>query len=163
MDIFVTGRRASREVKFEDVWEQFVAKVQQKGYSVASITRKMNLYCISGKMVHIVDVKLENFVLPFSFIRYQHVSDGPRVVENFDINIVQVWLDIYSGELNATDDVWFCIDNGTAAVRDIVWRNPAPTQFEQTKLDRTFVRMRKFAERGFHFEAPPLIISENDL
>ena len=162
MDIFVTGRKANREVKFEDVWEQFVGKVQLKGYSVRSITKKMNLYCISGKMVHIVDVKLDNFVIPFSFIRYQHVPHGPKVVDNFDINIVQVWLDLYSGELSAKDDVGHCIDNGTAVVHDVVWKNASPTLFEQNRLERTFARMRKFSERGFTFEAPPFIISEGE-
>ena len=163
VDIFVTGRVANRGVKFEDVCEQFKGRAELKGHVVEKVAERMNLYCVMGKVVHIVDVKLKSFKIPFSFIRYQHVCCGARVVDNFDINIVQVWMDIYSGELNAGDDVWYCIDNGIACVRDVVWQNTTPSVFEQKRLDLTFLRMRKFTERGFAFEHPPYIVSLREL
>ena len=61
VDIFVTGRGANREVKFEDVCQQFMARAELKGYAVKSVKDRMNAYCVMGEEVRIVDVKLKNF------------------------------------------------------------------------------------------------------
>jgi hypothetical protein len=164
VDIFVTGMQASREVKFEQVCEYFKGRAELKGHVVESVNERMNFYCQMGIPVRIVDVKLKSFSIPFSFIRYQHVSCGAHVVDNFDINIVQVWMEIYSGALTANDDdVWYCIDNGIAKVSQVVWEEAFPSAFEQKRLELTFARMRKFTERGFYFQEPPSIFTQNEL
>ena len=164
VDIFVTGTQASRAAKFDHVCEHFKGKAELKGHAVESVKERMNLYCVMGIPVRIVDVKLKTFSIPFSFIKYQHASCGAHVVDNFDINIVQVWMDIYSGALTANDDdVWYCIDNGIARVSQVVWEEAMPSVFKQKRLELTFARMRKFTERGFYFQQPPSIFSQNEL
>ena len=162
LDVFVTGSMARRASKFRSYVNRFVNMVELSSFTLEEVEEHFNYYCLRDHKVLIINVKVKEFGIPFSFVQCPHLKDGTEVVDTFDINIVKVWIQIDTVRIVMNPEVYHCIAAKIAKVEDVVWSDVVPSRFDRAKLTSTLRRMEKYRKRGFRFLDTPLIMTEDD-
>jgi hypothetical protein len=161
MDVFVLGEH--NEDYIAAVSTFFINYFVKTGY-MPSCRQYRNNYAFVEQTLLVTDITLsghDDFVV--SFIHYPNATSSHHVTDTFDIDIVQVALDPFSGLFTLSPETDVHIRAGMAAMRNFNFPRHGLTEFHKNKLMRLLDRMTKYERRGFTFVSFPNLFESQEI
>ena len=167
VDIFCCNEIGASGSSFLAYVGEALARIKAAGYEVKDVSRWSNKYVSEDSPVLTVRVKVQGIETAFSFIQQPLCRTVSDAVSQFDIDVCKVICKVHSGTertrpvLEADSAVNAAIRSQSASCKTFQFKEHVPSDFEVHLYEKTLLRMRKYADRGFTFTSYPKIVSEN--
>lgn len=152
------------------VYEAFLIYLTSRSINHSSVYKVVE--CPNGSTLFIYDVMVKYIPFKISLIwveeknplKYGFNPVQGYIEQNFDIDIVMVSVNPFTGTFCTNEAVKEAIESRTATVqRTFIFENFVPKESELKLLNSTFNRMIKYSNRGYSFSNfPTIVCKKND-